>query len=362
VKKPFVFVSSVVSGMENTRMLVGKLLEQDLGYDVVLSEGEGSRSRTPLAQCKRWARECDIYIGILGHRYGWVIPRAGISATEMEFNEARTDNPYKILVYVSAGPKEPKQEEFVRRVEDFAEGYFRRKPFRTDSELVAGIRADLADFMKERLDLLRASKLKVRPPLTPSAMDYVVAGRGERAAWMKQDAIEVAKSLGFKPVDLFQKRLLLFTGEREVGGCKTILFSMWVLPSNLTHDYIRSYTQGFQEHIYGSRQYSKYRNKFTIFLVNGNATTRPLEKQAQVLGRMTCFKVEPGLFFGVGLDTEAKKPMVSFYENMLFLPQVRNKEVMISKLVDALEWLNKEAHRINFACNYIEPLPPVNNS
>jgi hypothetical protein len=347
--------------METTRMLVGKLLERDLGYDVVLSESEGSKSRTPLAQCKRRARECDIYIGILGYRYGWVIPRARISVTEMEFNEARKNNPYKILAYVSAGPKEPKQEEFVRCIEDFAEGYFRREPFRSDSELTTGIREDLADFMKERLDLLRASKLKVRPTLTPSATDYVVAGQRERAAWMKQDAIEVAKSLGFKPVDLFPKRLYLFTGEREVAGRKTVLFSIWVLPSNLTHDYIRSYTGAFQEHIYGTRQYNKYCDRFTIFLVNGNATTRPLEKQAQALGRMTCFKVEPGLFFGVGLDTEANKPMVSLYENMLFLPQVRNKEVMVSKLVDALEWLDKEAHRINFACNYIEPLHPVSN-
>ncbi len=366
MEKPLVFVSSVVAGMESTRSLVRKLLQQNLGYEVVLSEGEGSKPRTLLAQCKKWARECDIYIGILGGRYGWIIPRLGISATEMEFNEARKDNPEKILIYVSAGRKEPRQEEFIKRVEDFTKGYFRRKRFATDTELSCGIKDDLAGFMKERLAFIRSKKLKIRPSPTPSATEYVTAGLQNRVEWMQRDVIEVTKELGFTRIDLFQQnkwkayRIFqissdnLFIGKRRVRGGNAVLFSVWVLPVNLTQDYLETCSQIFGKYIYGNKQYNKYPDRFTIFLVHGNATPRSLEKQVGIWGGRTCFKVEPGIFFGVGLDIELDRAETTFHENMLFLSQVRNKEIMVSKLADALEWLDKEFHRINLRCNYIE--------
>ena len=44
------------------------------------------------------AQQCDVYLLILGGRYGWIIPDEDISVTEMEFNEAqRLEKP--ILVY-----------------------------------------------------------------------------------------------------------------------------------------------------------------------------------------------------------------------------------------------------------------------
>lgn len=371
MEKPLVFVSSAVAGMRNTRALVQKLLQQDLGYEVVLSEGEGSKPRTPLTQCKKWARECDIYIGILGNKYGSIVPKLGISVTEMEFNEARKDNPEKILVYVSTGYKEPKQAEFVKRVEDFSEGYFRRKRFETDTELVDGIREDLAGFIKDRLDFIRARKLRVRPSPTPSPAEYITANLQRRAQWMQKDVIEVAKQLGLTRVDLFQQNKWkvyyrfttssdnLFIGKRKVGGGNVVLFSIWVLPVNLTRDYLNAYSQIFEKYIYGNKQYNKYPNRFTIFLVHGNATPRSLEKQMGIWGSRTCFKVEPGIFFGVSLNIKLDRAETTFHENMLFLSQVRNKEIMVSKLVDALEWLDKESHRINFRCNYIEPYPAI---
>ncbi len=371
--KPIVFVSSVVAGMESARSLAQKLLQQDLGYEVVISEGEGSKSRAPFAQCKKWARECDIYIGILGDKYGWIVPRLGISVTEMEFNEARKDNPEKILIYVSAGHKETRQEELVKRIEDFSEGYFRRKRFVNDTELIDGIRDDLAGFMKDRLDFIRAKKLKVRPSPTPSPTKYVTANLQERAERMQRAVIEVTKELGFTRVDLFRSEKNkwkvyyptlstsssnLFIGNRKVSGRNIILFSIWVMSGNLTNDCLNAYSQIFEKYVYRSEQYHKYQDRFTIFLVHGNATPQSLQKTAKSWNR-TCFKVEPGLYFGPGLDIAPSRAEDTFHENMLFLSQVRNKEIMVSKLADALEWLDKEFHRINFKCNYIKPFNPA---
>lgn len=368
MSKPMVFVSSVVSGMEKTRSVVQDLIGKDLGYDVVASECEGSKTRTPMAQCRKWARECDIYIGILGERCGWVVPRLGISVTEVEFNEARQDNPEKILVYVSAGRKEPRQEAFVRRIENFTEGYFRRKPFSNEAELIEGMRDDLARFVKERLDVIKTKKLKVRPITTPSAAEYVVADLDERARRMRSDVIQVVKELGFTPVDLFGSQgwqvycstlrtvssSSLFIGKRKVGDHSDVLFSIWVLPEKLNVDSFRAYSQIFERYIYRSQQYHEHPARFTILLVHGAATLRVLENIGRMWSR-TCFKVAPGLYFGTSLDTKPGQETDAFHENMLFLSGVTNKEIMLSKLVDTLEWLGKEANRVNFRCNYIKP-------
>lgn len=363
MEKPFVFVSSAIGGMKQVRSRVRKLLEQDLSYRVIISENEGSKSRTPINQCKRWARNCDIYIAILGYRYGWIVPRTSMSVTEMEFNEARKDNPEKILVYVSAKPKEQRQEEFVKRIEDFSEGYFRRKPFKSDSELIAGIREDLAEFLKERLDFLKVHKLKIRPSRTPALNQYITVGSSSRGTWMMRDAVKVAESLGFNPVKLTQetarltprlspRHLHLFTGTRRVAGNRNVLFSIWVISDNLTHDYLRSYNFAHQYYVSHAKEYDKHPDRFSIFLVHGNVSKATFVRQMQFWGKMTCFDVEPGVYFGVGLYGKVRKMADSGHENMLFLPQVKNEEVMVSKLADALEWLDKEARNINFRCNY----------
>ena len=79
MNKPTVFVSSTIREMGDLRENVKALLKAQLGYDVLLSENEGSKPKTPIAQCRRWAKECDIFIAILGNSYGWIIPNLGIS-------------------------------------------------------------------------------------------------------------------------------------------------------------------------------------------------------------------------------------------------------------------------------------------
>jgi formylglycine-generating enzyme required for sulfatase activity len=42
-----------------------------------------------VADCQRQARECDIYVGIIGHRYGWIPDTYNVSITELEYDAAR---------------------------------------------------------------------------------------------------------------------------------------------------------------------------------------------------------------------------------------------------------------------------------
>lgn len=48
----------------------------------------GSRDRPPAEVCAERIRSCDVYVGVLGHRYGTVVPATDLSHTEWEFEVA----------------------------------------------------------------------------------------------------------------------------------------------------------------------------------------------------------------------------------------------------------------------------------
>jgi len=344
--KPTVFVSSTIEEMRSTRLVVRKLLEQDLGYHVLMSEYEGSKPKKPIAQCKKWAKECDIFISILGVKYGWIIPGAGMSVSEMEFNEASKDNPEKILVYISALPKDERQNNFAQRISDFSQGFYRRTPFNDDQTLVNGIREDLADFFKERLDYLRTKALKVRTSITPSTTDYASQELRKRHVTMMADAISVFQQLGCTPIKFFDPYFWLAT--KTINRYK-VLFSLSVYPINFDKGTMTYYTARYYT-VQRSDIYKSHPNRFNLSLVHGNATLRTF--QFLVNARTTCFKVEPGIYYGVGLDIPKTKSGSVDIENCLILPQIRNKQDISIRLSDAIEWLTRESNRIDFRRNY----------
>jgi len=72
------------------------------------------------------ARECDLYILILGNKYGFILP-SGKSATEIEYDNAFKDDPTKILVFKknTADPVEQLQQIFIDKVCNYYHGYWR---------------------------------------------------------------------------------------------------------------------------------------------------------------------------------------------------------------------------------------------
>jgi len=47
-----------------------------------------ARDGEPAEYCRRRVRECEIYVGVIGFRYGSLVPRELVSYTELEFIEA----------------------------------------------------------------------------------------------------------------------------------------------------------------------------------------------------------------------------------------------------------------------------------
>lgn len=116
-----IFVSSVISGMEQFRDVAARAARQ-LGHRVIVAEEFGALAVSPQIACLAAVRESDAVVLLLGERYG-EIQASGLSATHEEYLEARGRCP--VLAMVQSGvEREAKQEELVREVRDWANGLY----------------------------------------------------------------------------------------------------------------------------------------------------------------------------------------------------------------------------------------------
>lgn len=384
MQQPVVFISSVVRDLKDTRKKVRETLEKSLRYKVVTSETEGSYAHSSVITCKQLARNCDIYIGIFGQKYGTLVPRLSISFTEMEFNEAYNDNPEKILIYVKAGEQEPRQKTFLRKVKHASLGYFARNPFKNDEELIEGIKEDIANFVKERLDIVRKKGLKVIKRVTPLEKDYAYTSRHNRAIRMAEDVLDIVCSKGFhlergicsewnprKPLyyesklsffDLPTRRKEGFLSENPIFTLACPFFAcskkinnkvLWLLIFAFPEDFKAQYVDyldlvfrwiGRIEHPGTKRievnQFWYNKNILSVFLVHGKTT----ELSVRRLGTV-CFKTEAGIYAGEPINLFPSKIEIESSwrpvpKHMLFAQGVKNKTIMDSKINDILHWLN----------------------
>lgn len=121
----------------------------ELQLDRFRAETFGSVPHSPEVICELLAEQCDIFVLILGERYGYVMSD-GRSVVEFEYSVARKKNRDKILAYVKQDVvREPLQEEFCRRVEDFETGHF-RSFFKAADDLRPKIRGDIVRWLASR--------------------------------------------------------------------------------------------------------------------------------------------------------------------------------------------------------------------
>lgn len=81
-------------------------------------------SVSPRTACLDGVASCNGTTLILGTRYGEPTA-AGISATEEEYREAVLLKKH-IFVFLEGGNREPRQQEFIRPVEDYVDGHWRK--------------------------------------------------------------------------------------------------------------------------------------------------------------------------------------------------------------------------------------------
>ena len=87
-ESPKVFISSTyLDNIERRRLVENAVLQAQM-----LPKGmERFTAGTDpaLAECQRLAAECDVYVGILAYRYGWIPDGQTLSITELEYDAAK---------------------------------------------------------------------------------------------------------------------------------------------------------------------------------------------------------------------------------------------------------------------------------
>lgn len=104
--------------------------DEGFNFEVVRAEDfPALGKKSPQKACLDGVKESDIYLGIYGEKYGgWINPVTDKSPTEEEFDEAWKEKDKKhILIFIDDMDKEPRQNKFLEKVENYVDGRFRKK-------------------------------------------------------------------------------------------------------------------------------------------------------------------------------------------------------------------------------------------
>lgn len=115
VTQPKVFISSTVNDLPNERKAAYNAVNKVGAYPVMSEFTMSAQDDDSLTACLNKVKESDIYVLILGGRYGWQ-PNGKESITELEFQTAQ-DCKMPILVFNTAYQKEDLQKDFAKRAE-----------------------------------------------------------------------------------------------------------------------------------------------------------------------------------------------------------------------------------------------------
>ena len=138
-----VMISSTVEDLIPEREAADRAI-RSLKLSRFRAETLGSFPHSPEEICALMAEQCDIFVLIIGERYGYTIRSREMSVVEFEYEVALRQNRGKILVYIKEGvTRDAELERFVKRVEDFEKGHFRTL-FKTADELPEMIQGDIA--------------------------------------------------------------------------------------------------------------------------------------------------------------------------------------------------------------------------
>lgn len=155
LEKIKVMVSSTVSELLGERDAIQRAFASNNIVELVGAQplNDAAISGHSKGVTRAMARECDLYILILGYKFGMDVGN-GKSATEIEFDEAYRDDPTKILVFLKENeePLEPDQKKFINRVCDYYSGYW-RPTFKYTHELQDLVLDSFSRWLKERASL-----------------------------------------------------------------------------------------------------------------------------------------------------------------------------------------------------------------
>lgn len=167
MEKLRVFISSTMDDLQEERMAIADVINQNSFWESINAESFVARSESPREVCLEEVRKSHIYIGIFKDRYGYIPSEnnpQGCSVVVLEYNEAK-NNQLSILIFVdkNGSKRESKLIEFLRDVTDFDKGHW-RKEYSTTDELVQftleAIKSEITRGYVEKVNAKRKTKIR----------------------------------------------------------------------------------------------------------------------------------------------------------------------------------------------------------
>jgi len=118
-----VFISSVIQGFTDERQAAESAVKS-LGLLPIMAEQFGAQPVSPRHSCLQGVKKGDIFLSILGSRYGYETD-SGKSPCEEEFEEARRLG-LPIFIFIKNCERDRKQEAFTQSITNYEKGYFVR--------------------------------------------------------------------------------------------------------------------------------------------------------------------------------------------------------------------------------------------
>ena len=138
-----VFISSVREGLEEERDALRGIITA-VGHTPVRFEDFSAQSEPSRKACLQGVSEADVYLLILGPRYGHVFPDTGNSPTHEEWTAA-TAAGLKRIVYRKKGVQfDPEQQELYRIISNYTTGVF-HDTFADSPELLTKVASKLRE-------------------------------------------------------------------------------------------------------------------------------------------------------------------------------------------------------------------------
>lgn len=130
----------------------------------------GSKEGDPLDECLSKVRQCNYYIGIIGHRYGQIHDREKKSITELEYEEARRLRMSRRIYFACASieirAEHVESDENRRLLEDFKQKLKKENTiveFSSPDDLAAKVLADIVLGLPERSEITTFARDKYLP-------------------------------------------------------------------------------------------------------------------------------------------------------------------------------------------------------
>lgn len=259
MEKIKIFVSSTVKDLRKERSIIKKTLDE-LNYSYFLNEYESSRTGSPINVCLEEIKSCDIFLLVIGERYGEEFPKVGetdlspydgtISITHGEFLVGR-ELGKPIIVFVKDMPpftRDKREEEFLNSLSTFLDGQFSTE-FKTTEELRIKVKESLSNVLASMIRYKYSLPWKKRFNIIIANDEEEVAKIGAKILAFtikKRPNANIGLSAGRTARDMFFQFFKEYTADQMKNIISTRFFSV-TEHFGISRDNPNSYYSWFNE-------------------------------------------------------------------------------------------------------------------